>query len=210
MHGACQRSHERVLDRPLPPLPRDRLDQELEHDAEVGPHHRADQQDRRQTVDVDLAAFGDDALGDEDDRQRVGRGPEEERDLPPCVAPDQVPVSLDHSVQADELVTHCCCSFSHANTPLSASSSFSSSNVRPVAAKNASSRVSTPYCSFTMSAGASAISFPRSRMPTRSASTSASRRSCVQSRIVASWVVQTSRMNSWTSSLERGSSPVVG
>jgi hypothetical protein len=47
-------------------------------------------------------------------------------------------------------------------------------------------------------------------MPTRSASVSASARSCVQSRIVESWVVLISRMNSCTSSFERGSRPVVG
>jgi len=35
--------------------------------------------------------------------------------------------------------------FAHANTPLSASSSSSSSKVRPVAAKNASSSVSASY-----------------------------------------------------------------
>ena len=34
--------------------------------------------------------------------------------------------------------------------------------------------------------------------------------SCVQSRIVASWVRLTSRMNSCTSSFDRGSRPVVG
>ena len=44
----------------------------------------------------------------------------------------------------------------------------------------------------------------------RSASASASAMSCVQSRIVASCVTRTSRMNSCTSSFERGSRPVVG
>ena len=53
-------------------------------------------------------------------------------------------------------------------------------------------------------------SSPRSRMPIRSASASASSRSCVQSRIVASCFARTSRMNSCTSSFERGSRPVVG
>src|SRR5207237_4006933 len=130
----------------------DRLDQQLEDDAEVRPDDCPDQQDRRQPVDVDAAALGDDALRDEDDRQRVRRRPEEERDLPPRVALDQVPVALDHPVQADELVPEGCGGLPHANTPRSASSSSSSSKVRPVAAKNASSSVSTSYCSLSTSA----------------------------------------------------------
>ena len=44
----------------------------------------------------------------------------------------------------------------------------------------------------------------------RSASVSASARSWVQSRIVESWTARISRMNSCTSSFERGSRPVVG
>jgi hypothetical protein len=86
VRGARQRCHERVLDGPFPSLPRDGLDQQLEDDPEVGPHDRSDQQDRGQLVDVDLAAGRLDALGDEDDRERVRGRPEEERDLPPRVA----------------------------------------------------------------------------------------------------------------------------
>src|SRR5439155_25842475 len=91
----------------------------FEDDPEIRPDHGADQQDRREAVDVDLASLRDDALRDEDDRQRVRGRPEEERDLPPRVALDQVPVALDHPVQADELVTECGCRFPHANTPRS-------------------------------------------------------------------------------------------
>ena len=50
VHGAGERRHERVLDRSLPALPGDRLDQQLEDDPEVRPHHGADQEDRGQAV----------------------------------------------------------------------------------------------------------------------------------------------------------------
>src|SRR5439155_20230406 len=75
--------------------------------------------DSREAVDVHPPALRDHAFRDEDDRERVRRGPEEERDLPPRVALDQVPVALDHPVQADELVTKRCSRLSHANTPRS-------------------------------------------------------------------------------------------
>src|SRR5205814_56064 len=71
---------------------------------EVGPDHGADEQDRRHAVDVDVAALGLDALGDEDDRERVRDRPEEERDVPPDVALDQVDVALDHAAEPDELM----------------------------------------------------------------------------------------------------------
>ena len=41
------------------------------------------------------------ALRDEDDRERVRERPEEERELPPAVALDQVPVALDHAREGD-------------------------------------------------------------------------------------------------------------
>src|SRR5207249_5548716 len=130
-----------------------------------------------------------DAFRDEDDRQRVGARPEEERELPPDVALDEVPVPLDDAAEPDELVADDCCRYAdhYAITSRSLSSSVSSSKVRPVAAKNASSSVSTPKRSFTSSTGSRKISSPRSRIPTRSASDSASTMSCVQSRMVASW-----------------------
>ena len=56
VHRPRERRHERVLDRPLPALPGDRLGDELEDDPEVRPDDRADQQLRRRPLDVDLAA----------------------------------------------------------------------------------------------------------------------------------------------------------
>ena len=82
VHGPRQRRHERVLDRPLPALPGDGLGQDLEDDPEVGPDHRADQQRGRLALDVEMAAGGLDALGDEHDRQRVGDRPDEEARAP--------------------------------------------------------------------------------------------------------------------------------
>src|SRR5258707_2651416 len=49
-HDARDRRHERVLDRPFPPLPRDRLRHELEDDSEECPDDRADEQLRRELV----------------------------------------------------------------------------------------------------------------------------------------------------------------
>src|SRR5207247_5811304 len=86
---------------------------------------------RSQAVDVDRAALCDDALRDEDDRERVRGRPEEERDLPPGVALDEVPVALDHPVEADELVPKCPRGFSHANTPLSSLSCASLTRGKP-------------------------------------------------------------------------------
>src|SRR5581483_329527 len=173
--------------------------QDLEDDPEVGPDDGADQELRRQPVDVDLPAGRLDALADEDDRQRVRDRPDEEGELPPGVALDQVPVALDDPREADQLVPDACGERGHqANTSRSASSS-SSSNVRPVAAKNASSSVATPKRSFTCSTGSRKSSSPRSRIPIRSASSSASAMSCVQSRIVESCWARISRMNSCTS-----------
>ena len=103
VHRPRQRGHERVLDGPLPALPRDGLGEDLEDDPQVGPDHRADEQARRLALDVELAAGRLDALGDEDDRQRVGDGPREERELPEAVALDQVGVALDHAQERDGL-----------------------------------------------------------------------------------------------------------
>src|SRR5207253_7854909 len=118
-----------------------------EDDAEVRPDHGADQQCRRRAVDVELPAGGVDALCDEHDRQRVRERPDKERELPPGVALDEVGVALEDAREADELMPEGRSCASHANTPLSASS-FSCSNSRPVAAKNASSSVSEPNRSF--------------------------------------------------------------
>src|SRR6185312_6787226 len=105
-------------------------------DPEVGPDDRPDEQDRGHLVDVDLAAAGLDALGDEDDRERVRDRPDEEGDVPPDVALDEVDVPLDDAGEADQLVAEGCCCARHY---FSSSSGFSSSNALPVAAKNASS-----------------------------------------------------------------------
>src|SRR5262249_23979108 len=157
------------------------------------PDHAADQQLRRELVLQRGRRV--DALGDEDDRERVRARPEEERDLPPHVALDEVPVALDDAAEADELVSDSCCSLGdhYANTSRSLSPSVPSANVRPVAAKNASSSVSTRNRSLTSSTGSRNSSSPRSSRPTRSASASASSMSWVQSRIVASCSVRISR-----------------
>src|SRR4029079_17073932 len=185
VHGAGERRHERVLDRALPPLPGDRLREELEDDPEVRPDDRPDQERGRRAVDVDRAAGGLDPLRDEDDRERVGDRPDEEREVPVDVAPREVDVPLDDAGQADQLMLELEGGRSHARTLLSSASisSSSSSNPRPVAAKNASSSVSASNWAFSCSAGSSASSRPRSRIPTRPASASASPRSWVQRRI---------------------------
>ena len=141
MDRARERRHERVLDCPLPALPGDRLSEDLEDDPEVGPDDGAHEQDRRHLVDVDLPAAGLDALGDEHDRERVRDRPDEERDVPPDVALDEVDVPLDDSGEADQLVAEGCGCARHY---FSSSSRFSSSNDLPVAAKNASSSFSAP------------------------------------------------------------------
>ena len=85
----------------------------------------------RELVDVDLPAGGLDALGDEDDRERVRGRPDEERELPPRVALDQVPVALEDAAEPDELVTErLCCSTHQAHTSLSSSLPRSSSERR--------------------------------------------------------------------------------
>ena len=139
VHGARERGHERVLDRPLPALPGDGLREDLEHDPEVGPDDRADQQDRRLALDVERAAAGLDAVGDEDDRQRVGDRPDEERELPPAVALDQVgccarPRRAGRWPAAERAWSRC------ASGRLLVVV-LASSSARPVAARNASSSV---------------------------------------------------------------------
>src|SRR5947207_2330112 len=195
MHGPRERGHERVLDRALPALPRDRLREDLEDDPELGPDHGADQEDRRQPVL--RVRCEPDRLRDEDHRERVRDRPDEERELPPDVALDEVPVALDDAPEPDQLVANTCGYGGHACIT---SSWRSSSNARPVAAKNACSSVSTPYRSLISSGDSRQSSLPASRMPTRSASVSASARSWVQSRIVVSCIVRISRMKSCTSS----------
>ena len=56
VHGTRERRHERVLDRPLPALPRDGLHEEAEEDAEVRPDDGADEQVRHVLVHVELDA----------------------------------------------------------------------------------------------------------------------------------------------------------
>src|SRR5205823_13125212 len=188
----------------------DCLRHELKDDPEERPDRRADEQPRRQRV-----------LGgrmqacrtrDEDDRECLSERPDHEGQAPQEGSLREVDVPLDDPEQADELVAHLDGVLTHANTSrYSSSSSWPSfSNSRPVAAKNACSSVGTPKRRFTSSTGSRKSSRPRSRIPTRSASVSASAMSCVQRRIVASCSVRTARMNSCTSSFERGSSPVVG
>src|SRR5262249_59642454 len=118
--------------------------QHLEDDPEVRPDHGPDQEHRRQPVDVDPGTGCLDALGDEHDRERVRDRPEEERQLPPRVAPDEVPVALDDAAEPDQLAPQRPpgCALHHANT--SRSSSSSASNAAPVAAKNASSSDDAP------------------------------------------------------------------
>src|SRR5581483_488762 len=135
-----ERRHERVLDRPLPPLPGDCLGEDLEDDPEVRPDDGADQEHGRQAVDVHRRTARAEALRDEDDRERVRDRPDEERELPPDVAFDEVPVALDDAAEPDQLVPererdlprH------QSNTSRSSSSAPSAS---PVAAKNAASSV---------------------------------------------------------------------
>src|SRR5439155_20999080 len=102
-----------------------------------------------QQLGRELVPFGGrhvDAARDEDDRERVRDRPEQERDVPPNVALDEVDVALDDAGEPDQLVTDRSArrGGDHANTSRSLSSSVSSSNERPVAVKNASSSVSTP------------------------------------------------------------------
>ena len=102
VHRPRDRRHERVLDRPLPALPRDRLGDDLEDDPEERPDHAADEQLR-----LELVARGRreaDAAGDEHDRQGVRDRPEQEREIPQDVALDEVEVPLDDAVQRDRLV----------------------------------------------------------------------------------------------------------
>ena len=56
------------------------------------------------SLTFDLAAHRRDALGDEDDRERVRDRPDEERDVPPDVALDEVDVALDDAAEPDQLV----------------------------------------------------------------------------------------------------------
>ena len=211
VHRPRERRHERVLDRPLPALPGDGLGQDLEDDPEVGPDDGADRAAIVVTSLTSICAAGRlDALRDEDDRQRVRDRPEEERDVPPDVALDEVDVALDDAAEADQLVAESCRCARHRAPPRPLRVSLVLERL-PVAAKNASSSVVGAVAPLAARRPARATSSsPRSRIPTRSASASASARSCVQSRIVASCVGRISRMNSCTSSFERGSRPVVG
>src|SRR5262249_13683755 len=119
------------------------------------PDHGADQQHDGRLVDVDAATAGLDALGDEHDRQRVGDGVQEPRELPPGEPADQVDVALDDAGEADQLTPKLALLLApkrvlfgvdHAGTFSSSSwpssSSRSSSNSRPVAFRNACSSVS--------------------------------------------------------------------
>src|SRR6202007_2396581 len=139
--------HERVLDGAFPALPRDRLRHELEDDPEERPDDRSDEQDRGELVLLGRRQVLD--ARDEHDRERVRDRPDHERDVPEDVSLREIDVALDEPHEADELVAHRRAYGRHANTSLNLSSWSSSSNVRPVAAKNASSSVSTPKRRFT-------------------------------------------------------------
>ena len=102
VHRPRDRRHERVLDRPFPALPRDRLGDDLEDDPEERPDHAADEQLRRELVLRGRREV--DAARDEHDRERVGDRPEQEREVPEEVALRQVQVALDDAVEPDQLV----------------------------------------------------------------------------------------------------------
>ena len=134
---------------------------------------------------------GLDAVGDEHDRERVGDRPDEERELPPAVALDQVGVALDHAERARSPAA--------GRRARGAHHAASSSSL--VLERRGRSRPGTrpracPRRSGARSAagGSSASSRPRSRIPTRSASASASAMSCVHSSVVVSCSRRTSRM----------------
>src|SRR5204863_4639136 len=82
---------------------------------------------------------------DEHDRERVRDRPDHEREIPEEVAPREIDVALDDAAETDELLPERHSDGGHQpNTSLYSSSSLcSSSKVRPVAAKNASSSVPT-------------------------------------------------------------------
>src|SRR6185437_5968666 len=131
----------RVLDGALPALPGHRLGLDLEDQAEVRPHHRADPEADHLPGHVEAVAAGLDALGAEHDRDGVRHGVEEPGQLPPDEHADQIRVSLDDAGEADQLAAERTRGLApHACT----SSSASSSKLRPVAAMNASSSVSAP------------------------------------------------------------------
>src|SRR5207244_13143154 len=114
-----------------------------EDDAEERPDDGADEQHRCEPV---LLCGGQvDRAGDEHDRERVRDRPDHEREVPEEVALGEVDVALDDAAEADQLAAQRRGYCGHPNTSLISSSSVcSSSNVRPVAAKNASSSVCTP------------------------------------------------------------------
>ena len=96
-------------------------------------------------VDVEMAAAGLDALGDEHDRERVCDRVQEPGQLPPGEAADQVDVALDDAGEADQLAAQRSSLLGpdHAGTGWRCwSSSASSSNERPVAFRKACSSVS--------------------------------------------------------------------
>ncbi len=100
-------------------------------------------------VHVQRAAACLHALGDKDDRERIGDRVQEPRQLPPREAADQVHVALDDAGEADHLAAERpLLGPDHALTSsissVAVSSSGSSSNDRPVAFRNACSSVSAP------------------------------------------------------------------
>src|SRR5256885_8261791 len=202
-------SHEGVLDRPLPPLPCDGEGDLEEHQRQVRPEQRPDQQVELRLVQGGLAlleAQGRQPRREIADAQHAHQVVEQPNQLPRPVAPVEILLPLDEADERVQLPAE------HVSGHSSFSSSSSSSRL-PVSAMKASSRLPSvlPACMRISSAGLpSASTRPWSMTTTRSHSTSASCRSCVQSSTVAARSRRIDRTNSWTSRLQRGSRPVVG
>src|SRR5438445_6040764 len=209
MRQPLDRRHEGGLDRALPALPGDGEGDFEEHQRQVGPQQRPQQQVELRLVEVRLA------LLETQCRQTRGQIPDAEYadqvvqqpdSLPGPVAPVEVFLPLDEADERVQLPAE------HISRHSSFSSSSSSSRL-PVSAIKASSRLPSvlPACMRISSAGVpSASTRPWSMTTTRSHSTSASCRSWVQSSTVAARSRRIDRTSSWTSRLERGSRPVVG
>src|SRR6184192_1274197 len=202
-------SHEGVLDRPLPALPGDGEGDFEEHQRQVGPEQRPHQQVELRLVQIRLSLLQPErgqTRRQVADAQHADQVVEQPHRLPGPVAPVEILLPLDEADERVQLPAE------HISGHSSFSSSSSSSRL-PVSAMKASSRLPSvlPACMRISSAGVpSASTRPWSMTTTRSHSTSASCRSCVQSSTVAARSRRIDRTSSWTSRLERGSRPVVG
>ena len=191
VHRPRDRRHERVLDRALPALPRDRLGHELEDDPEERPDHRADEEAGREPFSARRGTMH--GAGDEHDRERVRDRPEHEREVPEEVAPREVDVPLDDPAEADELVHDAAaCEPASRRSPLCEHLPLSSSSVVLGVELAPGGREECLLEGLDAEAPLHVVDRleeeqpPRSSSPTRSASASASFMSWVQSRIVAS------------------------